>query len=281
MEDRLWTIVCIVLPDCKVRCRQRYSDREVLLVLLWAVLHDRPTSWACQIEHWPTRRRLRRLPHPSTMSRRSRRPELAALLESAHAKLREWLSSGSRGVVIDGKPLLVSDYSRDPDARNGRAMRRFRRGYKLHAVIDAGGVVQSFDVLSLNVQERVAARDLLAELPSCTRRVFADGNYDSGPLHQYLKPKGMKLYTPLINNYAAPRSHPRRRRLARIMNLPIGVRIANAREHIERQFGLIGNLGFGLKGLPNWLRRRHRVHRWVSCKLLLFHAWKLRKTLYG
>jgi len=33
--------------------------------------------------------------------------------------------------------------------------------------------------------------------------------------------------------------------------MEIGIKIANAREHIERQFALMGNLGFGLKGLPN------------------------------
>jgi hypothetical protein len=189
------------------------------------------------------------------------------------------LANPSKEVVIDGKPLLVSDYSRDPDAKDGRAMRRFARGYKLHAVIDAQGVVQSFDVLSLNVQERKAARDLLRDTPTTVRRVYGDGNYDSGVLHKQLDATGVKLYTPLINNYAGPRSHPRRRRLAHIMNTELGDRIANAREHVERQFGLMGNLGFGLKGLPNWVRRHHRVFRWVSCKLLLFHTWKLDRTL--
>jgi hypothetical protein len=219
-----------------------------------------------------------RLPHPSTLSRRLRQPALTALLEAAHARLREHLGSQSRAVMIDGKPLLISDYSRDPDARDGRAMRRFRRGYKLHAVIDTEGVVQRFRILPLNIQERAVARQLLPAIPGDVRRVFADGNYDSAPLHRLLETRGTKLYTPLINNYAGPRSHPRRRRLARIMNMPIGRRIANAREHIERQFGLMGNLGFGLKHLPNWVRRIHRVEHWVSCKLLLFHVWKLTKA---
>jgi hypothetical protein len=277
MEDRLWNIVCAVVPRGKGDSRQQYSNREILLVMLWAVLHDRPMNWACQAVHWPSARRLAQLPHPSTLSRRLRRTEVTTLLDAIHAKLRRLLTSKAKEAAIDGKPLLVSDYSRDPDAKNGRAMRRFGRGYKLHAVVDSQGVVQSFDVFSLNVQERSAARDLLTNLSGSVRRVLADGNYDSGPLHKHLEPTGIKLYTPLINNYAGPRSHPRRRRLARIMNLEIGDRIANAREHIERQFGLLGNLGFGLKGLPNWVRRRHRVTRWVSCKILLFHAWKLTK----
>jgi len=278
MENRLWTIVCSSLPNCKINYRQRYTDRQILLIQLWAVLHDRPICWACQSEHWPPEFRPRWLPHASTVSRRSWRAELAALLESAHSKLRSLLGSQSRKAAIDGKPLLVSDYSRDPDARNGRAMRHFGRGYKLHAIIDEAGVVRSFDILSLNVQERKVARELLLEVAPSIRRVVGDGNYDSGPLHKLLESTGLKLYTPLINNRAGPRTHPRRRRLARIMNSEIGHRLAHAREHIERQFGLLGNLGFGLKGLPNWVRRKHRVYRWVSCKLLLFHVWKLSKA---
>lgn len=281
MEDRLWCIVCRVVPQCKAGSRQSYSDREILLVMLWAVLHDRPMCWACDAENWPARRRPVRLPHPSTMSRRARSAEMAAYRESVHAALREQLRGGSRTAMIDGKPLPVSDYSRDPEATNGRAMRRFARGYKLHAVVDARGVILAFEVLPLNVQERAAAGRLLVGLPEAVRRVFADGNYDSARLHRLLQPCQRRLYTPLIRNYAGPRTHPRRRRLFRIMNHNIGDRIANAREHIERQFALMGNLGFGLKGLPNWIRRQHRVTNWVSHKLLLYHAWKLQRQLAG
>jgi hypothetical protein len=279
MEDRLWGIVCMVVPGCKLKSGQCYSDRDILLVMLWAALHDRPVCWACDPANWSARRRPAHLPHPSTVSRRARLSEMASFIESVHVELREQLSADSRTAMIDGKPLLVSDYSRDPEAANGRSMRRWGRGYKLHAVVDAHGVVQAFEVLPLNVQERVAARRLLVKLPNSIRRVLADGNYDSGPLHKLLEPLRRKLYTPLIKNYAGPRSHPRRRRLFRIMNHDIGIKIANAREHIERQFALMGNLGFGLKGLPNWVRRQHRVTNWISHKLLLYHAWRLQRDL--
>lgn len=72
MEDCLWEIVVLGLPESEPAGRQRYSDREILLVLLWVVLHDRPVAWACDAGCWPTRRRLRRLPHASTVSRRAR-----------------------------------------------------------------------------------------------------------------------------------------------------------------------------------------------------------------
>ena len=277
MEDRLWEIVTRNIAIDKPEPRQSYSDREVLLVLLWAALHDRPVAWACRPENWSDRRRPGWLPHASTVSRRVRRPEFAAFFNAAHKSLREALGPATVAAVIDGQPLRVSDYSRDPDARNGRAYRRFGRGYKLHAVIDLAGKVIGFEVLPLNVNERVPAARLLCSLPAGVRRVLADGNYDSSPLHRLLEGTGVKFYAPPHKLRAAPRSHRRRRILVRLLKGRFGKRLTNDREHIERHFARIGNVGCGLKGLPNWVRRQHRVQRWVSAKLLLHHAFLLSK----
>lgn len=279
MEDRLWGIVCRVVPVCKPNGRQLYSNREILMVVLWAVLHDRPMAWACQPENWPGRRRPQRLPHASTVSRRSRTKGFAEFVETVHEEFRSTLGSPSKTAAIDGKPLLISDYSRDPDARNGRAYRQFGRGYKLHAVIDQRGVVLAFEVLSLNVNERVPASRMLPHLPPAVRRILADGNYDSGPLHKQLECTNCRLYAPPQNGYASPKSHRRRHELVRLMAHPIAIRLANEREHIERQFALMGNVGCGLKGLPNWVRRSHRVTRWISCKLLLHHTYLIERNV--
>jgi hypothetical protein len=275
MEDRLWSIVLRIVPESKPDARRRYSDRRILLVILWAVLHDRPISWACRAEHWPVRASREALPHPSTVSRRSRSASLRAAFAAAQAAFVAELREPSQIAVVDGKPLLVSDYSRDPDATNGHSMRRFGRGYKLHAAVDERGVVLASEVLPINVQERAAAARIVPSLAGQVRRVFADGNYDGAPLHRRLEGTGLKLYCPLINNYAGPRTHPRRKVLYRLMNHAIGEKIAVAREHVERRFALLGNLGFGLKGLPNWVRRLHRVRQWVEHKLLLYHAYML------
>ena len=278
MEDRLWCIVCDVVPADKPEGRQKYCAREILLVMLWAALHDRPIQWACQAENWPERYRPARLPHPSTVSRRGRRGGVQELLSRCHAKFVESLTASDPRegwAVIDGMPLTVSDFSKDPDARDGRAYRHWGRGYKLHAVFDQHGVVLRFEVCPLNVNERVAAGRLLPGLECYVRRVLADGNYDGKPLHQRLEGRPLKLYTPLINNYAGPRTHPRRRRLQRLMAKPIGAHLRKTRDQIERQFGLFGNLGFGFKGLPNWVRRQHRVASWMSLKVLLYQAYKL------
>jgi hypothetical protein len=277
MEDRLWSIIVSALPDDKVKSGQTYSDRVVVLVVLWAAIHDRPMCWACEPTNWPASRLPARLPHASTISRRSRQPEFSQVVEVALARLCGQLRSPLQDVMIDGMPLLISDYSRDPDAANGRAYRGFAKGYKLHAVIDLRGTVLAHEVRSLNVNERRPAHTLLTRLPHGVRRVFADGNYDSSKLQAHLLPLGVRLYSPPRERPVGPRSHPRRRILRRLYQHPLGQRIENRREHIERQFGLMGNYGCGLKGLPHWVRRQHRVKRWLDAKLLIHHAFLFSK----
>jgi transposase len=276
MEDRLWTIVLSFLPPEQGDLgRDTYSVKVILMVGLWAILHDRPFKWACCPEHWPEHRRPEQLPHASTLSRRWRRDDLAEAAHQVYLATMEQLPCEGNVVAIDGKPLIISDVSKDPDARNGRGTRGMARGYKLHAVTDAQGVVRTFEVTSLNVNERKPAQRLLRELPPSVRRAVADGNYDGAPLHRCLEGSGVKLYTPLINNYAGPRTHLRRRVLVRLLQHPIGQKLLHWRDQIDRCFGLMGNVGFGLKGLPNWVRRQHRVARWIWGKIVLYHALKI------
>jgi hypothetical protein len=277
MEDRLWSIIVSALPDNKVKCGQTYSDRSVVLVVLWAAIHDRPICWACESANWPVSRLPSQLPHPSTISRRSRHSDFARAIEFTLARLWDQLGSPSQDAMIDGMPLVISDYSRDPDAANGRAYRGFSKGYKLHAVIDVRGVVLAYEVQALNVNERRPASSLLRHLPRGVRRILADGNYDSSKLHAELQPLGIRLYSPPLQRPIGRRSHPRRRLLMRLFKHPIGQRLENQREHVERQFGLMGNYGCGLKGLPHWVRRQHRVKRWLDAKLLIHHAFLISK----
>ena len=109
------------------------------------------------------------------------------------------------------------------------------------------------------------------------RRVLADGNYDSTFLHRRLDGTGVLFYAPPINDDASPRAHHRRRVLARLYQCVAGELIENTREEIERQFALMGNVGCGLKELPNWVRRERRVSRWISAKLLLHHAYLIHR----
>jgi hypothetical protein len=273
MEDRLWAIlVCWVGVHEALQPRQTFSGQTILLVGLWAILHDRPFCWACEPSHWPSDKRPERLPHPSTLSRRWRREDLDDVARTVF-KLSVKSFRMTPEAIIDGKPIPVSAITKDPEARSGRGARGFARGYKLHAVVNRSGIVCDFEVTSLNVNERVPARRLLPNLPREIRRIIADGNYDSGPLHQALADGSVKLYTPIQSGAVGPQAHPRRKALFHVMNSPFGKGLLRRRGAVERRFAQLTNIGCGFKGLPNWARRLHRVRRWMFGKILIYHAW--------
>ena len=98
----------------------RYSDQQILKMLLWTIWHDRPLCWACDRNHYTTMYRPRQLPSVSQFCRRVRTRRVHAMLQAANSYL-----AGGKGPVrlsfLDGKPLPVSNYSRDPEARDGYA----------------------------------------------------------------------------------------------------------------------------------------------------------------
>jgi hypothetical protein len=69
--------------------RVRYSSAVIVGVFLWAVIHDRPVSWACEREHWPAQWEFRRLPSQSVMSRRLRSKAVKGMLDAMEKALRE------------------------------------------------------------------------------------------------------------------------------------------------------------------------------------------------
>lgn len=184
MEGHVWAIVLSLLPDSQAKRGDTYSDRVILMIALWAVLHDRPRCWACDAQNWPAALRPERLPHPGTLSRRLRRPELQEVTDAVHAQAVQRLGVTGRLGAMDGRPLTVGGASKDPDARPGRAVGGMGRGYKLHGVADGAGVLHRFQVESLPVDEKRVARHLLTQLPEAITRVVADGNYDSVGLHR-------------------------------------------------------------------------------------------------
>ena len=170
MENRLWSIVLDELPPRDAGpSRFVYDTRAVLLVTLWSVLHDRPFGWACRPEHWPDTLRPRDLPDPSTLSRRRRRPEILAWVERVSRRLAERCAPCSTDAAIDSRPMVVGGASKDPDAPAGRGVGGFSRGYRAHMLIDRAGVVRGLRVASINVNERLPARELIAEAPQPLR----------------------------------------------------------------------------------------------------------------
>ena len=59
---------------------------DIVVVYLWAVIHDRPTSWACERRNW-NGIEVVRLPSQPTMSRRLRTRPVQQLLDQVEAQL--------------------------------------------------------------------------------------------------------------------------------------------------------------------------------------------------
>ena len=279
MEGQLWYRVedLLLFVDGKPK-RCRYSDREVLRVILWAVLHDRPINWACEPLHWPATSLPARLPDPSTISRRWQWHALQEQAEALHDESVRRLGVQGRYAAIDGRPLVVGGCSKDPDARSGRAAGGLGKGYKMHAMVDKRHAILTYAIRPLNESEPVVARSLLSKAPAAVIRIVADGCYDSMRLHGVAQATGRRLYTPVRQHRVGRRQQPRRLRLLRLSQHPVGIRLLKSRDEIERAFGQASTISFGFKGLPAWARRSHRVFRWMWGKNLLHHAWLLGKN---
>jgi hypothetical protein len=279
MEGQVWCRVeelLLVVEGRPKRCR--YSDLEVLRVILWAILHDRPMNWACEPLHWPAAMCPISLPTPSTISRRWKRHELQEQAEALHQESLRRLGAIGRYAAIDGRSLLVGGCSKDPDARYGRAAGGMGKGYKMHAMVDKRHVILSYAIRPLNEAEPTVAQVLLSNAPAAVTRIVGDGAYDSMRLHGVAHATGRKLYTPIRQNYVGRRQQRRRLQLLRLSRHPVGLTLLKSRDEIERTFGQTSTLSFGFKGLPAWSRRTHRVLRWMWGKNLLYHAWLLNKN---
>ena len=272
MEDRIWAAIVAALPAEAKRTGQTHSDRSVLMVGLWAVLWDRPNCWACREDAWQGRP-LPPLTRPSesTISRRFW-PLVAELGETLASRIAAVLPPEPLAAV-DGKPLPVGGGSGDRDAKAGRAVGHKAKGYKLFAVIDRAGRVLAAEIGGLNRAEQTVAKRLYRRLPKTVLTVVGDGVYDSVPLHRVADESGVRHVSPLRENRVGRRQQPERLKLQALLATAEGQTLLEERDHIERRFGLMGNIGCGYKGLPNWVRREHRVNAWMRGKICIYHAW--------
>jgi hypothetical protein len=275
MERELWTALYQLAKACDtVRpwLFVRFRDWEVVVVFLWAVLHDRPVCWACDPINWPKQLWKRDLPSQSTMSRRLRTTEVQHLLHLMEQRMIP-LQRGGWLTMIDGKPLVVGTHSKDADAQWGRAGRGFAKGYKLHAIYADGPLPLAWEVAPLNVGEP----DVAARLISTLGRggyVLGDKAFDSNPLHEVCWAVGAQLVAQRKRPGTAlghRRHSPGRLRCIELLEHEFGRALYNCRDDIERQWGWLTNHGGGLAPLPNWVRRAPRVRIWVQAKLII-HA---------
>lgn len=280
MEDELWTEVYRIVMELgkAFRCKRvQHSTRRIVLVYLWAVLHDRPVSWACRDRNWPADQHT--LPSPSCMSRRLRTSSVEGLLRDVQRQLRECFPPRICR-WIDAKPLPIGGSTRDPDARYGRAAGTMAKGYKLHVICSSAGALEAWSVLPINVNEKRAARDLVREVGR-EGYLVGDNQYDSNPLYNLAGEHGQQLLSPRRpgTSLGHHRHSAYRLRANEMMAKPLGQTLLTSRTGIERFFAHLTSFPGGLSPLPNWVRRLHRVRLWVQAKLI-FNAVRLTKRLH-
>ena len=90
MERQLWNAIVQVMDDINkpgLSGNFRFCIEQVLKVWFWAVVHDRPVSWATKRENWPISLRRTLLPSNSTMSRRLKSQLVKDVLRSIEQRV--------------------------------------------------------------------------------------------------------------------------------------------------------------------------------------------------
>jgi hypothetical protein len=281
MERELWRLLYYLVSRQDVGWGSwRYSTGEIVVVYLWAVLHDRPTAWAACPENWPPGLHPQPLPTQSTLSRRLRKPGCVLLMTAVEQQLITLLCLG-RGIVkkIDGKALAVSLVSKDPDVGYGRGAGGKQLGYKLHTVWGEGPMPLAWDLSPMNVSEKRVARWLIEGLPG-GGYLLADTEYDANPLYDAAQAEGFQLVAKKRKGKGLGhhRQSPSRLRSIELLGTPFGAALYRQRAAIEASFGTLVTFGGGLASLPAWVRRFHRVRNWVQAKLLIAGTRSLAKN---
>lgn len=229
--------------------------------------------------NWPKDLWSRKLPSQSTLSRRLQTTEVQLLLADLERRLAA-LSGGGWVMLVDGKPVTVGPYSKDPDATWGRARRGWAKGYKLHAVYDGGSLPVAWEIAPLNESEPEVAARLVLSIRRGGGYLLGDKAYDSNPLHDAVLAVGCQLVAERKrpNTGLGHRRHsPGRLRSIQLLGQEFGQQLYAFRDQIERNFGWLTNHAAGLAPLPNWVRRICRVRTWVQAKLII-HAMYVYQT---
>lgn len=262
-----------------------FSDALILKMYFWSVAHDRPLSWACDREHYHGCFLPRRLPSVSQFCRR-----VGGAVFQRHLQHMQDAQTDQRRLgllnFLDGKPLPVSGFSRDPEARKGWGVGQMSKGYKLHALVRSDRHIVAWSVLPMNCNEMVVAHSLVSETaPVPKGAVFmADRNYDAHSLHKrvhslggwlWVKPRGAATH-PTTRYQMGP---ARRAVLDVWEQTPRHAQsLYNQRLNIESTFSNLVSTAGGLGPLPTFVRRLSRVRRWVGAKIILYHLRLKQRT---
>jgi hypothetical protein len=251
--------------------RHRHKDIQIVGVLLWAAINDRPIYWACDPGQWADAIRPCDLPSQACMSRRLRSQPVLALLERCYRAMRDSLPSGMIK-YIDAKPLPVGGCSKDKDALYGRAASCKAKGYKLFALYDAvSGAADDWILGHMSRSEQNAADDLLVRIaPELV--IVGDGEYDVSRLYDLAASRESALLAPAPADAKGTGHHylsPHRKNGLALARSTAGAELLMSRIGIEQSFGNFTSFHGGLGPLPAWVRRPHRVAVWVAAKFLI------------
>ena len=270
MERELWKIVYTKLKTVARRFHQKYVQLQawrIAAVLLWAALHDRSVSWACDKRNWSkTRLKPGRLPSEPTMSRRAQKTAFGLFLNALTNELKG-TGPPAWELVIDGKPLPVGKCSKDPDAKSNQ----HGKGYKLHALWGTKCMPEAWEVTAAREYEGAVAERLLSQVKG-KGFVYGDGSYEANRVYDAAGASGYLLLAhpgPEVTGGAHGYQSEYRLLALRFFETGLGWDLYRHRTSIERAFGNAGSFGGGLQPLPNWVRRLGRVTRWVCCKLII------------
>lgn len=283
MERELWSWLMRAIRDVsrsfKDSAYHTHRTADIVRVYLWAVLHDRPTYWACDPRSWDTRTRPDTLPSQSTMSRRLRSNAVKQFLLKVGRRLVGDMAPLFHLIkFVDGKPLAVSAHSSDPDATWGHGAGAKQRGYKLHAIYAGNAMPEVWQVRPMHEAESRVAREMIPHLTG-TGYLAGDAGYDDDELyrlacendHRFMAHR-RRPYTGL--GHHKPFHPDRVRAIAtletqRWIGPTLGKHIMHLRRQIETAFGNLTSFYAGLTHLPPWVRRVHRVELYVHAKLLI------------
>jgi hypothetical protein len=301
MDQTIWATIVAALDRALSAVpafgrRPVYSDRLIVMLLLWAVWHDRCLSWVCMRGHFNSLFRPRQLPSISRFSRRVKGERVQAVLQHMHNNLAVAGTVCPFGLLsyIDGKPMLVSPVSKDPDAKRGKISGGFAKGYKLHAYVNEHRRVLVWSLMPLNTDEKLVATELIQHLPLglndtptslawSAPLTLGDSNFDSANLHRAFAQRQRHLLAPLRGEkFVGPKGRapgtladmgPRRREVVELwQNHPALARhVLQNRNNIEGTFSVM-SLACGMDRLPGFVRRLERVRRWMGCKVILYHS---------
>jgi len=279
MDDERFHILYLLIRELSPPRPKRYQyrDGDILLVVLWAALRQKPVSWACERRNAPRDWRGLALPSQSLVSRRARSDSVNALLDLAILHLQQQALAALSLVgcwKVDAKGFIVSRYSKDKHAKWGYCCGGKARGYKLFLLVDARGTPIAWHVDAMNIAESVVARQLIEHIDR-PGYLLGDAIYDSNELYQLAIAKQVQLVAPRKEPHKPigqrARSDARLHAIA-MLETPVntfGPSLYAGRTDIERIFSRWAASEVGLDHLPSWVRTPQRVRQWVHAKILI------------